>query len=181
MTEKILLKNGTHSLVRFSGEICRIGGGRSVTSSIGRHRLLITSIQIRDEDGRINEIKDVTVTDYLESYLSSGQVADFYFRQVRYGGEIKNLFIAVKTKEIAIYDEYYTNPGEYPISTLHFAIALLISLPFSFFTLMLLSPISGLLAIKLISRSFYQGSIPSHKVIAGQVKKALNDEGFTVV
>ena len=181
MTEKILLENGTHSLARFSGEICRVGGGRSVLSSVGKGHLFISSIQIRGEDGRIDEIKDIRVTDYLESYISPGQIGTYYFRRMRHSIEMKTLLVAVKTEEIAVYDEYYTNAGEYPRSTLYFAIALLISLPFSLFTLMLLSPISGILAFKLISRRFYQGSIPSHIVIANQVKKALNDEGFTVV
>ena len=181
MTKKILLENGTHSLTRFSGEIYRVGSGRDISVESGLGGSVWPSIQIRGDDGRLDEIKLVIVSDYLDSYLRPGESGLYYFRQMRFRGKILNFLVAVKTDEIALYDEKGTNNNAYPRSTMYFAIGLLISLPFSLFTLMLLSPISAILAFKLFSRSFYQGSIPSHKVIARQVKQSLTDEGFAVI
>lgn len=179
MTEKVLLVNGTHSLTRYSGEIFRVGSGRDISTRTDGGAFW-PSIQIRGEDGRLQEIKNVAVRDYLCNYLSPGEKATFYFRSMRLAGKTLNFLVAVKNDEIAIYDEELTKNGAYPRSVLYFSIALLISLPFAFVTLMLLAPVSAFMGLKLLGRLRYQGSIPSHKVIARQVNTSLRDEGFVI-
>lgn len=181
-TSSILWEKGIYTFSRVAGVIERSGQGTTFLSNSkgGSH---LSSIQVRDEAGKLTEIKDVVASDYLAGYLEAGEKATWYFRNVQHRkGRTMHYLVAVKTPDIALSDEALLKKSEYATSSIYNLIALVVSLPVSLFSLMLLSPISLWYASRLLRNLVMHGLsiIPSRRTSWEKVKSLVAAEGIPV-
>lgn len=184
MTKNTIWSSGIYALTSVAGTIERVGDGRDMQVTDQRQNgTFWPSIQLRTSDGQLMEIKNVLVSDYLGSYVSPGQTAEFFFRAMTYRNDrVVNFLVAAKTDEIALSDEGYLAKSAYTKSTLYYAVACVISALFILPTLGLAGVVVFFFLFKLGFNllTFGLQKIPSHKDTWLKFKSLLRERGFTV-
>ena len=179
MSEETIVSNGIHSLIRLSGTVEGQGAGQTSMHANG-NLWTSSAVQVRDLDGRLTELRNVSSGDYLQQHLSVGRRATWYFRKTTIGLRSTHVLLAVKDDDLRSVEEKLLPPNSYPRSLKE---SILITLFWSILcipTVFLLAPVALHFLLQTVVTISYRCHVPPRKEIAHQVKQRLISEGFAI-